>query len=344
VGVVCIVRFGFFPNRKGEEMATKKKSVKAEEPVAEEKGAKHAIPMMGERKGRPTSVINRHRARLKPSAAVKDSERPVIDIPAGTQTKFVEFARTKEIFDLVESQKKSQQKEVSSEIYERFVDVMWSGKCQPKNPNVEAVGPGGTVDATGQFIVSAGSKIKIDMPEVRDGEEPEEALVRGLVTAGVDPSNATRLVEEEVSFVPAWTLSFTDLMRGKMTEGRIVEPTETQRSAAEILFCVINGEDLDGNEIDDGGRLELLSGISHEGWAALGRDIQDRTSYFPVLADGKGFLDRASGYADSREELGAILTVFAPTYYCQRVVFAPNDTQSSKKARMVAEAKNIIGG
>lgn len=325
-------------------MATKsKKSAKAEKPVDEKAAMAHAIPMMGERRERPTSVINRHRARLKPSAAVKEPERPIIDIPAGTQAKFVDFARTKEIFDLVEAQKKAQQKEVSSEIYERFLDAMWSGKCQPKNPNVQAFGPSGTVDATGQFIVSGGSKIKIDMPEVGDGEEPEDALVRGLVTAGVDPSNAKRLVEEEVSFVPSWTLSFTDLMRGKMTEGRISEPTDTQRSAAEILFCVINGEDLEGNEIDDGGRLELLSEISHEGWAALGRDIQDRTSYFPVLADGKGFLDRATSYADSPEEFRAVMTVFSPVYYCQRVVFAPNDTQSSKKARMVAEAKNIIG-
>lgn len=323
-------------------MATKNakgsKEVKAEAPAV-----RHGIPTMGERTGRPSSVIERHRARLKPSPSTKEPERPVIDIPADVQARFVEFARTKEIFDLVEEQKKVQQKDVSSDIYERFVDAMWQAKCQPKNPNIEARGDSGVVDATGQFIVSAGSKIKIDMPEAMDGEEPEDALVRGLVNAGVEHSNAIRLVEEEVSFVPSWTLSFTDLMRGRISEGKIAEPTETQRSAAEVLFCAINGEDLEGNELDERGRIKLLAEITREGWSAIGREIKDRTSYFPTLADSKGFLDRACGYAGSRDELRGILTVFSPTYYCQRVVFAPNDSAGSKKARMVAEAKEIIG-
>lgn len=324
-------------------MATKKKVEEVKAAKIEETGLRHAIPKMGERTGRPSSVIDRHRAKLKPSSPAKEPDRPVIDIPADVQEQFIEFSLTKEIFDLVEEQKKAQQKGVSLEIYERYVDAMWASKCQPKNPNIEARNPAGVVDATGQFIVSAGSKIRIDMPEAMEDESPEDALVRGLVNAGVEHSNAIRLVEEEVSFVPSWTLNFTDLMRGRITDGKIAEPTETQRSAAEILFCAINGEDLDGNELDEKGRVKLLSEISHDGWIAIGRDIKDRTSYSPVLADSKGFLDRVCGYADSREELGGILTVFSPTYYCQRVVFAPNDSQSAKKSRMVAEAKSIIG-
>jgi hypothetical protein len=323
-------------------MPTKSKKTEAAE-VASEPSVRHSIPAMGERtKGGPSSVIQRHKRKHTPSAAkVKDSERPVVEISESTQAKFVKFSCTKQVFDLVEETKKIQQKEVSSEIYEKFVDSLWISKCQPANPNIVAK-MDGKIDATGQFIVSAGSKIKIEMPECEDDEEPEDALVRGLVNAGVSPHNAESLVSSEVSFVPNWSLGFTDLMRGEVREGKINAPTQTQSSAAEILFCAINGEDLDGNQIGDDKRLKLLGSISAEGWEALKSDIDKRTTYFPILVDSKDFLDRVCRYADSRDELRNILAVFSPTYYCQRVVFAPNDSEASKKSRMVTEAKSIV--
>lgn len=324
----------------------KSKMAKKNEEVSND-SVRHSIPAMGERtapSAAPSSVIDRHRRKFKPtSKPVKDSERPVIDIPQSTQSKFIDFACTKEVFDLVEKQKKTQQADVSSEIYESFVDALWRSKCQPANPNIEARTSSGKVDATGQFIVASGSKIKISMPEANDGEDPEDALVRGLVNAGVDPANAERLVSSEVSFVPSWTMSFTDMMRGEVKEGKINAPNPTAASAAEILFCAIQGEDTGGNPIDEKGRIELLKKISGDGWISLKSDIEKRTVYVPILVDSKDFLDRVCGYAESREELRSILAVFSPTHYCQRVVFAPNDSESSKKSRMVAEAKAVIG-
>ena len=323
----------------------KSKMVKKNEEISG--SVRHSIPSMGERPepaGSRVSVIDRHRRKVKPtSKPVKDSERPVINLPQTTQNKFIDFSCTKEVFDLVEKQKKTQQADVSSEIYESFVDALWSSKCQPANPNIEARTSSGKVDATGQFIVASGSKIKINMPEANDGEEPEDALVRGLVNAGVDPSNAERLVSSEVSFVPSWTMSFTDMMRGEVKEGKINAPNPTAASAAEILFCAIQGEDTGGNPIDEKGRIELLKKISGDGWISLRSDIEKRTVYIPILVDSKDFLDRVCGYADSRDELRSVLAVFAPSHYCQRVVFAPNDSESSKKSRMVAESKAIIG-
>ncbi|NCA17686.1 MAG: hypothetical protein EBS90_11685, partial [Betaproteobacteria bacterium] len=217
---------------------------------------KHSIPMAGERK---SSVIDRLRKKVKPNTrSVKDSERAVIELDRDTQAKFINYACSKELFDLVEAQKSQQQKEVSSEIYERFVDALWRSKSQPQNPAIKATS-GGRLDAEGQFIVSGGSKIKINMPETMEDEQPEEALVRGLIELGLPQSNAERLVNTEVSFVPQWSLSFTDLMRGEVKSGKINPATPTQMSASEILFCAINGEDLDGNEVDGVGRLKLLS-------------------------------------------------------------------------------------
>ena len=79
---------------------------------------KHSIPMAGERR---SSVIDRLRKKVKPNTrAVKDSERSAIDLDKETQAKFINYACSKELFDLVEAQKSQQQKEVSSEIYERY--------------------------------------------------------------------------------------------------------------------------------------------------------------------------------------------------------------------------------
>lgn len=322
----------------------KSKIVSKTDSSTKEDSVRHSIPAMGERpsRGGPSSVIERHRRKVKPApSSVKDSERPVIDLPASTQAKFIKFSCVKEIFDKVEEKKQIQQREVSSEIWERFVDTLWTSKCQPANPNIQAKAAG-KVDATGQFIVSAGSKIKIDMPEPDEAEMPEDALIRGLVNAGVDSSNAERLVSSEVSFVPNWSLNFTDLMRGEVREGKINAPTSNQSSAAEILFCAINGEDLDGNQISDKERLDLLGGISGDGWMALKEAVDRKTSYVPILVDSKDFLDRVCRYANTIDELKGILTVFKPVYYCQRVVFAPSDSAESKTSRMVSEAKSIV--
>lgn len=303
--------------------------------------AKHSIPMAGERK---SSVIDRLRKKVKPNTrSVKDSERAVIELDRETQAKFINYACSKELFDLVEAQKSQQQKEVSSEIYERFVDALWRSKSQPQNPAIKAETSAGRVDAEGTFIVSGGSKIKVNMPETREDESPEDALIRGLVDVGVSLSNAERIVTSEVSFVPQWSLNFTDMMRGEVKGGKITPPTPTQMTAAEILLCVINGEDIEGNELDAKKRSEMLKGITDDGWFAIKANVEGRTTYFPTLVDSADFLDRICEYADSRDELGAILTVFNPVYYCSRVKFAVSDSVEDKRERLVEEAKTIIG-
>lgn len=313
----------------------KAKTVKTETKTV----VKHSVPMAGERR---SSVADRLRKKAKPTTkSVKDSDRAVIQIDPGTQQRFVEFARTKEIFDLVEAQKTQQQKGVSGEIYEKFVDTLWLSKSQPQNPAIKA--KSGDTDAEGMFIVSAGSKIKISVPEPGEDEEFEEALVRGLVLAGVKQENAERLVSGEVSFMPEWKLNLTDMMRGEVKAGKIVPSTPTQMTAAEILLCVINGENLDGEALTPDSRSELLASITDDGWFAIQSNVEGNTKYVPMLVDGEGFLDRVCNYADSRDELRGILTCFAPTHYCSHVKFAVSDSAEDKREKMLEEAKAILG-
>lgn len=323
-------------------MATKKAAKKVDASVEVEK---HAIPTAGDRAApaKTSRVIDRFRVKAKPNTkAVKADERPVIDIDEETQRRFVDFAAAKELFDLVEAEKSTLSKEVSRSVYDKFVDALWHAKSQPQNPAIKVKNSLGKVDAEGQFIVQGGSKIKVNMPEVGEEEQPEDALVRALTDLGLPYASAENLVGTEVSFVPQWSLNFTDLLRGEVKEGKIVPPTDTQLSAAEALFCVLNGEDAEGNRLDSKGRFDLLKSISENGWQALNENVEGHTTYFPTLVDSANFLDRVCNYASSREELDAILTVFTPVYFCSRVKFAVSDSAEGKTERLLDEAKSIL--
>lgn len=319
---------------------SKKSEVKVDAEV------KHAIPTAGERTSKGGSrVMDRLRQKVKTNKkTVKDSDRPVIDIDHETQVKFIEFACTRELFNLVEARDKAQSSEVVSDIYEKYVDALWSAKTRPQNPSIEAKDSRGKLDAEGKFIVSGGSRIKIDMPEVQEDELPEDALIRGLMELGVSKANAESLVSTEVSFTPQFVLNFTDLIRGEMKANKITPPTSIQMSAGEVLLCVINGEDLEGNPLTEKSRAEMLKAISSDGWEALKNNVDTRTTYYPVLVDADGFLDNVCNYASSREELGLILTVFKPVKYCNAVKFAVSDDAEAKKERMMDMSRFLLDG
>jgi hypothetical protein len=302
---------------------------------------KHSVPTAGERK---MSVGDRLRKKVKPTTkSVRDQDRAQIQLDKETQARFIKYACEKELFDLVDERKSQSQKQISEEIFEQYVEALWRSKSQPQNPSIKAENSLGKVDAEGLFIVSGGSKIKINMQEAMEDEEPEETLVRSLTQVGVRRPNAERIVNNEISFLPQWSLGFTDMIRGDVKAGKIVPPTPTQKTAAEILLCVLNGEDIDGNPLDSAGRAEMLEGINDDGWFALRANMEARTTYPPMLVDSSDFLDRICGYADTKEELRSILTVFTPVYYCSRVKFAVEDSLESKKERLHEEAKSAIG-
>lgn len=307
-----------------------------------------SIPMAGDREVAPkkrSSVVDRYRGKVKPmTPAVKPDARPVIDIDDETKEKFVEFAATKELFDIFEESKKEQTSDIYRAIFDKYKDALWKSKTQPKNPSIKVANASGSLEAEGQFIVQVGTKIKINMPSVGEDELPEDVLMTSLVDLGVKKSNAAKIIENEVSFVPQWSLNFTDMLHGVNVEGKLQQASDAQISASEILFQVINGHDEDGNNLDSKSRLDMLKKISEEGWVLMKQNIESHTKYYPQLVDGADFLDRVCSYAETREELDSILMVFCPVHFCQRVKFACSDTPEAKTSRLVAEATSKITG
>ena len=321
-------------SKKGQEMPTKKKVEKVVE------SAVHAVPMAEREPRKHSKVVDRFRTKVKPKTK-EVPERPVIDIDDETKEKFVAFAATKELFDIFEASKKRQTADIYSAVFEKYKDALWRSKSQPKNPSIK-VEYEGKLEAEGQFIVQVGSKVKVQMPEVGEDELPEEVMLAALKSLGISSENAERLIEREVSFVPQWSLNFTDMLHGTIIEGKLEQASESQVSASELLFQVINGQDEDGNDLGPKTRVEMLRDITSEGWSLIKNNIDKHTKYFPQLVDGANFLDRVCDYADSREELDSILTMFCPVHFCQRVRFACSDTEEMKNGRLLEEAKSEI--
>lgn len=323
------------------------KSAKAAEKV-EKVEVVHSIPTAGDRDvpvRKSSKVIDRFKSKVKPNTKeVKPADRPVVDIDEETQQKFISFAATKELCDIFESDKKSQTEDIYSAIMDRYKNSLWKSKSQPKNPAIKILNKDGKVDAEGLFIVTVGSKIKINMPEVGEEDSPEDVMVNTLVDLGVSPNNAERLVSNEVSFVPQWSLNFTDMLHGVYSEGKLQPANDVQIAASEVLFQAINGVDEEGNTLTSKSRLEMLKNITEDGWSAIRSNVDSHTKYYPQLVDGTKFLDRVCNYANTFEELNAIMTMFVPVHFCRSVKFAVSDSREDKIDRLISEAKSAITG
>lgn len=309
------------------------KSAKSVAPAAP--AVSHAVPMPNPASpAKKGSVIDRFRAKAAPTTVkVKEDDRPVVMLDADTEEQFIQYAAASEIFARFEERKKSLSAPLTEVLFDKYVDALWNSKRRPQNPNIKASADG-KLEATGMFTVTAGQRVQVPMPPVNPGEPLEDAMIRSLTGIGMSRTNAATFVTNEISFVPKWDLNFTESLQAD---------DDNQRTAAEVLFCVINGEDADGNALDLASRLSFLESISENGWNALRDKITGSTTYVPSLVDGDGFLDRVCMYVDSRDELGKLLTLFKPVKGFRSVKFAVSDTETAKNQKLLAESKSVIG-
>lgn len=330
-------------------MATKKISKDkemAKSTTANAKKEKHFVPKIESEKPKSKkSVIDIFAKKVPPSkkTSIKKEDRPSIEISEELQKEFIELSSLKEISNIVSETEKTKSKTVSDDLYEVYLDVLWETKTQPQNPSIKAYDDG-KLEATGLFVVNTGSRIKINSPVVSDEETYQEAFVNALVELGVSKENSESLVETEISFVPDWKLNLTQLLRGVSQSGKITPSNAIQQEVGEVLFMVIQGEDCEGNILGSKERLSMLKSITDEGWSALKENMDSQTIYVPTLVDGNGFLDRVCDYAESREELGNIMTVFKPVVSLRSVSFAVSDSTDQKTLRLFEKCKTLIEG
>lgn len=271
---------------------------------------------------------------IRPTTKAKKADRPVVDLDDELKRDFVEFVMLKSIESRVSDEKDEITKDVYSRIFEKYTQSLWASKIQPVNPSVVVKNLKGDVEASGMFIVMVGSKIKINMPSI-DDKTPVECLISALVSYGVDEENAFALVQEQVFFVPDFSLNFTEMINGQIISGKLQSSSEIQKNSATILFKSI----FDNFENKES-RLDFLSNISEDGWIALKEKVNSSIKYEPKLRDGANFIDNVCKYASSYEELCGILKVFVPLYYCRSCVFAPED--SNRTSRLIEKSVEVL--
>lgn len=316
---------------------TQKKSTKKADPAPAVVAP--AIPTSGE-PVKKLSLAERFRSKAKPATKeVKDKDRPTIQLTPEIEALFREFAPTKELFDILEAKKDREAKELNAELWKLFVASLWQKKNQPKNPNIEVKNSDKKVDCKGMYTVQTGAKIKVDMPPVEDGESPDEAFVKALIALGVEEADAIRLVERELDFTPQWTLPLTDLLHGRFAGGKFSPASDSQRSGCEKLFLFIQGEDSEGNALDENSTLQF----SDEEREAISEAVNSNVKYAVRLTDSGSFLDRVCEYAHCREQLESILTLIKPLAFVQRVKFAVSDDPAKKNERLIEAAADILG-
>lgn len=307
---------------------------------------KHSIPVPSAKEPAVLNmddIINQFRGGV-PATSTKASakDRPTIDLDDKTQSDFVEFSAAKVVLDDAKRNFEEKYEAVVGDIFDRWVDVLWETKTQPENPSIKAH-IRGRLEATGIFTISTGGSLKIDMPTVLPGEAMEDAMVREMVNAKIGKDNATRLVSQEMSFVPNWEVNFTDMMRGVIKSGKLAPSNETQKSAAGTLFLAIQGRDPDGKPMTPSQRMKMLERIDESGWVAIQSNLSENTTYVPALKNADTFLDRICDYADTREELGYILKLIKPVKSMRSVQFGVSDSTEVRHERLVKEAENMIG-
>lgn len=277
------------------------------------------------------------------TATAKDvKDRPVITITdPELEDQFLEFAATKELFDIFEARKKTESKQVYEKLWEIFKDKIWQHRVQPKNPVIEVV-INGVQEAKGTFMVKGGSSFKVNMSRVAEKQHPRDVFVNDLMAAGFSNKvMAVEIFEKELDTTPSWTLNFTECMHGRIMDKKFISAEPAEMDAAKKLFIALQGEQK-GKRFDLATRRALLNSIDESGLDSLRKNILANVVYNTCLKSPDGFLDRVCEYCSSREDLDAILTVITPQYYCSYVKFAPTADAAVKSQRLATESDQIV--
>ena len=243
-------------------------------------------------------------ATTKPKAKAK-KVRPELKLTPEAAETFQKFAPAKELFDIFEEHKKAVGGDLNKMLFEAYLDLLWHNKSQPENPTINAG------DCTGMMVVQ--EKFKLQIP---DDTNPKASMIEFLKNAGV--VKAEELMEE-VDFTPQTTLrAFNELVSGHYEDKQFIEATAAEKALGTKILNLI------------------MTNLTAEEKAA----VLIRT---PKTVVTKGFLNRVTTYANSREQLATILSVIEPVNYPKGATCAVGATPVDKTKQLVAHAAEILG-
>jgi len=312
-------------------MAQKQKQKGKDKSKAKAKD-KPSIPTAGQ--GKPTSrpnVLARFSKKAKPKTKkVAKKDRPKLPITPDLEEKLKSYAPLKRLTDLLEARRKQEAKDLGEAIWQHYIDFLWQKQKAPETPKIEARDENGKVDCQAQYMVQQGLKIKIKLPPMDEDDDAAEVFIAALVDQGVDEDDARNFVESELDLTPQWSIPITTLCAGDDPQ---------LKNAAEKLFLWLQGEDEDGNELDDDAPLVLDASEK----VALGEYVNEEAVTDPKLVDPSNFLDRVCNYFSTNDDIAAVLSMVTPTHFLSRTEFGVSSSEAEKTARLKEQANEIVG-
>jgi hypothetical protein len=149
------------------------------------------------------------RAAPKAAAAKKQDDRASIVLEGEQGETFRSWVPAKLLFDQFESRTKQLSDEVKEVSVALWTDILWKQKNQPQNPRLVVKNEQGKEDCEAVFTVS--ERYTVNTPDVPEDSTVEEAFANLLVEASGEQwlPQATKLVEEELKFIPDVSLPLT---------------------------------------------------------------------------------------------------------------------------------------
>lgn len=167
------------------------------------------------------------------------------------------------------------------------------------------------------------------LPDVPNGIDPCRHVASLLRKAGLNPSDAQRLVDDELEITSVMSLkSLTKLLEGQYSErGQWIEASEESQTAGAKLVSFLRWDGTSGNA------PESLTSEEKALVMVQTLDVSVRT----------GFSDRVATYTKNKQQLLAILKVFQPTVISAGVIDEAPDAKQEKSRRLIAATAEVLG-
>lgn len=288
---------------------------------------RHSIPLVGDNPSQDPPKKASAKDLLKSLASggkktvKKSNNRPVMNLSPEIQKKFSKFVILKTLADIFDSSRDLHKDQFRGDVFDSYVETMWKNKSQPTNPALEGHLTTGELDSTGVYIVQ--ERYTVNIPDLSAEDDPAEKLVEVLVDLGLNESNASSLVENEVDVTPFVGIrKFNELTNGRMEGKDWIAATDAEKVAAEKI-------------------MNFVQGVESEPLTDEEKDLVLEIK--PQFTVKKGFLERAAGYVRTLEQLKAVFSVIVPVHYPKVAKFGISDNPEVRNQRLVREAALELG-
>lgn len=233
----------------------------------------------------------------------------------------------KSVLEPVENRVEQGRDEFGEYALDVMAEKLMANKSKPSNPLIVVYKDDGkTPDHQFQYSLQDRFK-KFDLPS--GDVDLRDHFVSSLTTVGLHPTDAEKLVDNELDFSPVpEVLSPKELLEGRYGEKREwIESTDAMKAAGNKLVALL---------LWDGSADSTPEALTGDEQALV---IQSRSG----VTVKAGFYDRVATYCQSKAQLLGVFKVIKPIFSMGFLKFALSDTETDKTSRKIEAAADILG-